>query len=172
VSHKKIQRLWREKSLQVPRQRRRKRLGTSSAPNPPTADAPDWVWRRTSSSTPPRWSTGQHGVRRRWAHPRAADLLANAPPPAVTLGQVRYHPEAIMLGVAPAERWRRSMTPRTRQPIRSPGRTPDRRPARWRPHVTICYSTSRQPAKPIIDALGTRLPGCDIDIRALRPYVV
>ena len=34
----------------------------------------------------------------------AADLLADTPPPAVTLGQVRYHPEAIMLGVAPAER--------------------------------------------------------------------
>jgi transposase InsO family protein len=45
VSHKKIQRLWREKGLQVPHRRRRKRLGTSSAPNPPTADAPDRVWR-------------------------------------------------------------------------------------------------------------------------------
>ena len=44
---------------------------------------------------------------------------------------------------------------------------PDRQPARWRPHITICYSTSSQPAKPIIDALGTRLPGCDIDINAL-----
>jgi hypothetical protein len=31
----------------------------------------------------------------------------------------------------------------------------------------IGYSTSRQPAKPIIDALGTQLPGCDIDISAL-----
>ena len=44
---------------------------------------------------------------------------------------------------------------------------PDGQPARWRPHLTICYSTSRQPAQPIIDALGTRLPGCDIAIRAL-----
>jgi len=34
----------------------------------------------------------------------AADLLANTPAPAVTLGQVLYHPEAIMLGVTPAER--------------------------------------------------------------------
>ena len=34
----------------------------------------------------------------------AADLLADTPTPAVTVGQVRYHPEAIMLGVAPAER--------------------------------------------------------------------
>ena len=34
----------------------------------------------------------------------AADLLADTPAAAVTAGQVRYHPEAIMLGVAPAER--------------------------------------------------------------------
>jgi len=39
--------------------------------------------------------------------------------------------------------------------------------AHCRPHITTCYSTSRQSAKPIIEALGTRLPGCDIDIRAL-----
>ena len=39
--------------------------------------------------------------------------------------------------------------------------------AHRRPHITICYSTSSQPAKPIIDALGTQLPGCDIAIRAL-----
>jgi len=41
----------------------------------------------------------------------------------------------------------------------APGARPNQQPARWRPHITICYSTSRQPAKPIIDALGTRLPG-------------
>jgi hypothetical protein len=44
-------------------------------------------------------------------------------------------------------------------------------PARWRPHVTIGYSTSGQPAKPIIDALGTHLPGCDIDIDALSRVI-
>ena len=33
----------------------------------------------------------------------AADLLADTPAAAVTLGQVLYHPEAIMLGVTPAE---------------------------------------------------------------------
>jgi len=39
--------------------------------------------------------------------------------------------------------------------------------AHCRPHITICYSTSSQPAKPIIEALGTRLSGCVVDIRAL-----
>jgi putative transposase len=44
VNHKKIQRLWREEGLRVPQRRRRKRLGTSTAPNPPAADAPNRVW--------------------------------------------------------------------------------------------------------------------------------
>ena len=96
----------------------------------------------------------------------AADLLADTPAAAVTLGQVLYHPEAIMLGVTPAETLTaiydaaRSATHQV-----TGAHAPDGQPARWRPHITICYSTSSQPAKPIIDALGTRLPGCDIDIQ-------
>jgi putative transposase len=44
VNHKKIQRLWREESLRVPQKRRRKRLGTSTTPNLPVANAPNTVW--------------------------------------------------------------------------------------------------------------------------------
>jgi transposase InsO family protein len=44
VKHKKIQRLWRDEGLRVPQRRRRKRLGASTTPNPPTADAPNVVW--------------------------------------------------------------------------------------------------------------------------------
>jgi transposase InsO family protein len=44
VNHKKIQRLWREEGLRVPQKRRRKRLGTSTTPNLPVADAPNTVW--------------------------------------------------------------------------------------------------------------------------------
>jgi putative transposase len=44
VNHKKVQRLWRDEGLRVPQRRRRKRLGASTAPNPPTADAPNVVW--------------------------------------------------------------------------------------------------------------------------------
>jgi hypothetical protein len=98
----------------------------------------------------------------------AADLLADTPAAAVTLGQILYHPEAVMLGVTPAETLTATMTPRVRQTHQVTGaRALDGQPARWRPHLTICYSTSLQPAQPIIDALGTRLPGCDIAIRAL-----
>jgi transposase InsO family protein len=44
VNHKKIQRLWREEGLRVPQHRRRKRLGACSAPDTPTATAPNMVW--------------------------------------------------------------------------------------------------------------------------------
>jgi transposase InsO family protein len=44
VNHKKIQRLWREEGLRVPQRRRRKRHGTSTAPEPVTADGPNHVW--------------------------------------------------------------------------------------------------------------------------------
>ena len=44
VNHKKIQRLWREEGLRVPQRRRRKRLGTTTTPNPPIADAPNKIW--------------------------------------------------------------------------------------------------------------------------------
>jgi transposase InsO family protein len=44
VNHKKIQRLSRDEGLRVPQRRRRKRLGASTTPNPPTADAPNVVW--------------------------------------------------------------------------------------------------------------------------------
>jgi putative transposase len=44
VQHNKIQRLWREEGLRVPQLSRRKRLGTSTTPNPLKADAPNKVW--------------------------------------------------------------------------------------------------------------------------------
>jgi putative transposase len=44
VNHKKIQRLWREEGLRVPQRRRRKRLGSTTAPDTPKADAPNRVW--------------------------------------------------------------------------------------------------------------------------------
>lgn len=98
----------------------------------------------------------------------AADFLAGTPPAAVTLGLLRYHPEAVMLAVTPAERLTAIYNAARSATHRVTGEhAPDRRPPRFRPHITICYSTCTQPAKPIIDALGTQLPRCDIDIGAL-----
>ncbi len=44
VNNLKIQRLWREEGLRVPQRRRRKRHGTSTAPDTVIADAPNRVW--------------------------------------------------------------------------------------------------------------------------------
>jgi len=81
----------------------------------------------------------------------AADLLADTPTPAVTVGQVRYHPEAITLGVRPADRLTAIYGAARWATHQGTGaHAPDGQPARWRPHITICYSTSRQLAKPIL----------------------
>ena len=78
----------------------------------------------------------------------AADLLANTPAPAVTVGKVLYHPEAIMFAVTPANR-RTAIYDAVRSATHqvTGEHPPDGRPARFRPHIAICYSTSRQPAK-------------------------
>ncbi len=44
VNHKKLQRIWREEGLRVPIRARRKRLGSSTAPDALKADAPNRVW--------------------------------------------------------------------------------------------------------------------------------
>jgi 2'-5' RNA ligase len=98
----------------------------------------------------------------------AASLLADMPPVTITLGRVLYHPEAIMLGVAPAE---------ALQPIRDAAlqatrlatgvQKTDTAPPGWTPHITICYSTSDRLAQPLIDALGLQLPRCRIQVSAL-----
>jgi hypothetical protein len=37
----------------------------------------------------------------------------------------------------------------------------------WIPHMTLCYSTAQQAAKPLIDAVGLKMPDCDVTIKAL-----
>ena len=44
----------------------------------------------------------------------------------------------------------------------NPGRAGNKLP--WTPHITIVYSTARQPAKPIIATLGHSLPGRNVQI--------
>src|SRR6266566_3428242 len=98
----------------------------------------------------------------------AAQLLGDVPPITVTLGRILYHPEAIMLGVSPME----ALLPIRDAAVKATrlvtGREDEPDPPRWIPHVTICYSTANQPAQPIIDRLGLKLPACDIQISALN----
>jgi 2'-5' RNA ligase len=126
----------------------------------------------------------------RWLHAtvmlagRAADLtqadmdqmltkarlkLASTMPVSVMLGRVIYHPEAIMLAMTPAS----ALTPifeaaqaATLEITGYPGATSSPGPS-WVPHVTLCYSTSQQPAAPVIDALGKSLPESQVTIDRL-----
>jgi 2'-5' RNA ligase len=95
----------------------------------------------------------------------ASQLLADIGPITVTVGELLYHPEAIMLGVRPKE----FLIPvfdavrtATRTVTGHDGLTGNGQ--RWTPHITVCYSTSSQPAQPIIAALGHEMPNCQVHI--------
>ena len=98
----------------------------------------------------------------------AALLLADVAPVAVTLGKILYHPEAIMLAARPAD----ALLPvveaarqATRDITGTEGRAGNKLP--WTPHATICYSEARQPAQPIISALGLTLPERRIQVSTI-----
>jgi 2'-5' RNA ligase len=89
----------------------------------------------------------------------AGRLLADVPPPHVTIGEILYHPEAIMLAVRPTEALLpifEAVREATREVTGSPGQAGNKLP--WIPHITIAYSTEAQPAEPIINSLGRSLP--------------
>ncbi len=99
----------------------------------------------------------------------AARMLADVPPITVTIGRILYHPEAIMLAARPADALMpvlEAATEATRQVTGNPGRSGSKL-ASWTPHVTIAYSTARQPASPIINALGMALPEREVKITAV-----
>jgi 2'-5' RNA ligase len=92
--------------------------------------------------------------------------LADTPPITVTVGKIIFHPEAIMLAAQPPE----ALLPvleaareATKEVTGHSGRAGNKLP--WTPHITIAYSTARQPAKPIITALGRSLPEHKVQIR-------
>jgi 2'-5' RNA ligase len=94
---------------------------------------------------------------------RAQACLAQAAPVTVTLQRVFYHPEAITLGVSP----RSALSPvlaaartATREVLGTHAGAGDE----WLPHLTLCYSTTGQPAAPVIAALGTTLPAHEVTI--------
>ncbi|MCG5220316.1 2'-5' RNA ligase family protein [Streptosporangium sp. KLBMP 9127] len=92
-------------------------------------------------------------------------LLATAPPIPVTLSRILYHPQAIMLAAEPSallQPVRDAVQSATQAITGRQGNTEG--PTAWTPHVTIAYSTADQPAAPLIDALGRRLPPCDVTI--------
>jgi|tagenome__1003787_1003787.scaffolds.fasta_scaffold20974350_1 2'-5' RNA ligase len=124
--------------------------------------------------------TGLHMTPLRWLHAtvllvgRAADLtqadldqmlsrarlkLNGTARQTVTLGRVIYHAEGIVLPMTPASVLAPVFEAVQAATIEVTGTsgvtsTPD---SSWVPHMTLCYSTSEQPAAPIIAALGKAL---------------
>jgi 2'-5' RNA ligase len=98
----------------------------------------------------------------------AAGLPADTPPITVSLSRVFYHPEAIVLAVSPGKVLApvRDAALRATRLATGHHEIPDE-DQRWIPHVTICYSTARQPAAPLIAALGENLPRCEVQMSAL-----
>jgi 2'-5' RNA ligase len=103
----------------------------------------------------------------------ASCSLARVAPISITLGRVLYHPEAIMLGVEPE----RALDPvlnaarMATQTVTGRDGYTTSGPVNWVPHMTLCYSTARQPASPLIERLGMRLPECRVTIASLSLVV-
>jgi 2'-5' RNA ligase len=96
----------------------------------------------------------------------ASAQLSGVPPITVSLGKIIYHPEAILSAVTPAS----ALAPLRSAALaatRATGHDASGHDEEWRPHVTLCYSTSDQPARPIIDALGMVLRERTITVRRL-----
>jgi 2'-5' RNA ligase len=103
---------------------------------------------------------------------RAQAELAQAAPVKVTLQRVFYHPEAIVLAVAPgsalAPAYAAARTA-TREVLGDDAG--DAQEGEFAPHLTLCYSTAEQPAAPVIAELGKTLPPCEVTIRELSLVV-
>jgi len=96
----------------------------------------------------------------------AGQNLSRVPPVTVSLGKILYYTEAIMLAVAPAV----SLAPIRVAAIAATRSVTGQATAEetgWRPHVTLCYSTADQPARPIIEALGLQLPARETRVASL-----
>lgn len=99
----------------------------------------------------------------------AAEHLDGVQPIPVSLGKILYHAEAVVLDVTPGE---------ALAPVRAAAAAATEHVGitavdglDWAPHITLCYSTADQPARPIIDALGKRLPDREINIGSLSLVV-
>jgi len=106
------------------------------------------------------------------AHARQS--LSGSAPIDATIGRILYHPEAVMLKVQPVDALSpilKAAQSATRAVVGRDGTVNGGSTASWTPHVTVCYSTARQPAEPVISALGKELPSCDITIDALSLVV-
>ena len=114
---------------------------------------------------------GDNGMSGMLAEARA--LLSGVAPVKITLSRVLYHPEAIVLDVHPHGALapiHQAALDATRAVTGQDGKVSGSAQP-WHPHVTLCYSTGRQPAEPIIASLGKELPACEVSVRSLSLVV-
>jgi 2'-5' RNA ligase len=96
----------------------------------------------------------------------ASDQLADVPPITASISKIVYHPEAILFAVTPGA----SLAPLrsvAEAATQATGQDAVGQNEEWRPHVTLCYSTSDQAARPIIDSLGMSFPERTFAVRRL-----
>ncbi len=98
---------------------------------------------------------------------RARLPLSGTAPVTLTLKRVLYHPEGIALDVSPAGALSPVFEAAQAATREVTGVAAEGPASSWMPHMTLCYSTSQQPAAPVIAALGRELPGCELSIDKL-----
>ncbi|MEU5884411.1 2'-5' RNA ligase family protein [Spirillospora sp. NPDC047279] len=99
---------------------------------------------------------------------KAREELARVDPIPVNFERVLYHPEAVMLAIEPAAALlplRRAAQQATHEAVAE--HRSDEAGSDWKPHLTVSYSTTQQPADPIISALGREIPKCQARIDEL-----
>lgn len=96
----------------------------------------------------------------------ARNAVGEIEPPNVTLRKILYHPEAIVLGVTPAD----ALEPIHLAVANASAASSQYSHAelQWRPHVTIAYSTVQQSMAPIVEALGRSIPEIPIDVASVE----
>ena len=99
----------------------------------------------------------------------AQQHLSSIQPINVTISRVLYHPEAIVLGFTPEGALDPIHLAVRQATLTVTGRTGSVTgpAARWTPHITISYSTGKQPMAPIANALGREVPRCDVTVKAV-----
>jgi hypothetical protein len=99
----------------------------------------------------------------------ARQHLSGIQPISVTISRILYHPEAIMLGLTPEGALDPIHHAVRQATLTVTGRTGEiTGPAeRWAPHITISYSTGKQPLAPIVGALGREVARCELTVRAV-----
>jgi len=105
---------------------------------------------------------------------QARESVSHIPPAKVEIGRIIYHPEAVMLAVTPREVLRPVLDAAQSATCSVTGRegvVNGGSSVGWLPHITLCYSTARQPAQPIITTLGKSLGILDITVDTLSLVV-